>query len=82
MYASVTANTAGMNSPCTKRHTSSAWSVVAPAAANVTSARPKIALTITRLRPIASAIGPTNGAASAHANVRTEIVAPTAASPV
>ena len=53
---------------------------IAVAAPNVTSASRKIAVTITRLRPSASASGPTNGAAAAQAKVRTEIVAPTAAS--
>ena len=82
-YASVTAKTAGMNSPCTNRHDEQRVERRrAPPRRTSPAASTKIAVTITRLRPSASASGPTNGDASAQAKVSTEIVAPTAASPV
>ena len=65
----VVANTPGVASPCTKRHSSSCARLAEVAASAVASARRNAEATITRLRPTRSARRPTPGAARATAIV-------------
>ena len=65
----VTANTPGVNRPCTKRHAMSCHSEVAVAESSVAAASANAAPTMTRLRPTRSASRPATGAATATPNV-------------
>src|SRR4029450_6200555 len=78
MYATVPANTPGVNTPCSRRHAISCASVVDAAASAVATDSRNAQPTMTRRRPTRSANRPTAGATSAMAMVGAVTVRPTA----